>query len=571
MDYLKIALSKQESKQLKQQLYEDFKDIHRPKIKQMMKYYSIFSNSELLSLFKDTTYSSKIIRKYFKTKYEDFISEGFKEFWYIFADVYVRKKDNQNNYNLIQNINYSIYFDDTIKKDVVRTYQGKNDPTLLQRVLTAYARRNPLIGYCQGFNYIAAYFLESFSDEDSFWLLVHLFETILPPNFYNNLLGVFIEDKILRAYLQTYNPQLIKQLEILSVETTLFSIQWFVCCFTHNNIKIKDFIMNIILIEGFDALVKSAITFISLMERNIYQCTDIGEFDQMLQNFMKSFEDKQAFLEIYRKIYLNKQFIQYYREEQSRDEMDRKTEKQQSVVMDFLGRKAEQLMNMSCNIEQPLCIWELELRKVQEFHIDYFEFRSESFQIFDQYRPLKVRPYVQEYKALLITRVKHSCKLLQQMLAVEQARKQQNKKLSYASSDTNTNKSQPSQIRSRSPLNLLLMPLKLFESKQDNSKQLETKSTQSDSSNSKSFRSIEEERHIIKQQKEKSVRLNSPSYRHKKKVFQQMPFIEHKPNKVHHSIRESESIKFLHQLVEQNPNLKDKFNVRIDEEITKDN
>ena len=37
--------------------------------------------------------------------------------------------------------------------------------------------------------------------------------------------------------------------------------------------------MNIILIEGFDALVKSAITFISLMENNIYQCTDIGEFD----------------------------------------------------------------------------------------------------------------------------------------------------------------------------------------------------------------------------------------------------------------------------------------------------
>lgn len=64
--------------------------------------------------------------------------------------------------------------------------------------------------------------------------------------------------------------------------------------------------MNIILIEGFDALVKSAITFISLMERNIYQCTDIGEFDQMLQNFMKTFDDKKAFLEIYRNVYLNK-------------------------------------------------------------------------------------------------------------------------------------------------------------------------------------------------------------------------------------------------------------------------
>merc|ERR1711981_1412175 len=41
----------------------------------------------------------------------------------------------------------------------------------LRRVLNAYAIHDPQVGYVQGMNFIAAYFLLYASEEDTFWLL----------------------------------------------------------------------------------------------------------------------------------------------------------------------------------------------------------------------------------------------------------------------------------------------------------------------------------------------------------------------------------------------------------------
>jgi hypothetical protein len=41
----------------------------------------------------------------------------------------------------------------------------------LRRVLSAYVKRNPTVGYCQGLNFIAAVLLTKLREEEAFWVL----------------------------------------------------------------------------------------------------------------------------------------------------------------------------------------------------------------------------------------------------------------------------------------------------------------------------------------------------------------------------------------------------------------
>jgi small G protein signaling modulator 3 len=63
-------------------------------------------------------------------------------------------------------------------------------------VLTAYVLRSPTIGYCQGWNSIAARLLAVMPEEEAFWVLVQLVEVVLPLDQYSNLLGVLVDIKV---------------------------------------------------------------------------------------------------------------------------------------------------------------------------------------------------------------------------------------------------------------------------------------------------------------------------------------------------------------------------------------
>jgi hypothetical protein len=58
--------------------------------------------------------------------------------------------------------------------------------SFLRRILCAYSKRNPLIGYCQGMNFIVArigkYMLQQ--EEQAFWIFTSLLENILPIDYY---------------------------------------------------------------------------------------------------------------------------------------------------------------------------------------------------------------------------------------------------------------------------------------------------------------------------------------------------------------------------------------------------
>ena len=60
-------------------------------------------------------------------------------------------------------------------------------------VLYTYVKRNPTVGYCQGMNFIVGRMLQYMNEEEAFWTLTMIIETMLPVDFYSNMIGVLVD------------------------------------------------------------------------------------------------------------------------------------------------------------------------------------------------------------------------------------------------------------------------------------------------------------------------------------------------------------------------------------------
>ncbi len=63
----------------------------------------------------------------------------------------------------------------------------------LRNILQTYVKRNPIVGYCQGMNFIVGRMLKYMSEEEAFWTLTMIIETMLPIDFYSNMVGALID------------------------------------------------------------------------------------------------------------------------------------------------------------------------------------------------------------------------------------------------------------------------------------------------------------------------------------------------------------------------------------------
>ena len=66
-------------------------------------------------------------------------------------------------------------------QDLPRTFPGHpalddDGRNALRRLLTAYARHNPSVGYCQAMNFFAALLLLLMPEENAFWALIGLID-----------------------------------------------------------------------------------------------------------------------------------------------------------------------------------------------------------------------------------------------------------------------------------------------------------------------------------------------------------------------------------------------------------
>ncbi|XP_066261025.1 uncharacterized protein [Euwallacea similis] len=188
-----------------------------------------------------------------------------------------------------------------IVKDLHRTgcslfcgEDGQENQALLKKVLLAYARWNKAVGYCQGFNMLAALILQvtDRNESDALKLMIYLIEGVLPDSYFaDSLRGLSVDMAVFRELLRSKLPRLSKHLDLLqnavkdgsrSYEpplTNVFTMQWFLTLFCNclpqpTVLRVWD----LIFLEGNEILLRTALAIWQVLAQRILVVHTADEF-----------------------------------------------------------------------------------------------------------------------------------------------------------------------------------------------------------------------------------------------------------------------------------------------------
>ncbi|XP_043561578.1 TBC1 domain family member 10A isoform X5 [Chiloscyllium plagiosum] len=157
--------------------------------------------------------------------------------------------------------------------------EAKEGQAKLFRILSAYAKYNPQIGYCQGMSYIAAMLLMNMQEEDAFWALVVLLEKpkYLAGFYEHSLDTIQRHAKIFQQLLKHRMPCLWQHMENLEVAPLLFITTWFLTLFT--SLPCWDSVLaiwDLIILDGINVIFSTGLCILQLLEPRLLAMSDVS-------------------------------------------------------------------------------------------------------------------------------------------------------------------------------------------------------------------------------------------------------------------------------------------------------
>jgi len=219
-----------------------------------------------------------------------------QEIWLIFSGAIHDKEMNPGLYeDLVEKAACikNCFAHDEIDRDLPRSlpehpaFQSTDGIGALRRVLQAYALRNPQVGYCQAMNIVSSVFLLFCDEENAFWMLASLCESLLPDYYKDKVVGAQIDQGVLNELVQTHLADLHGHLEQLDV-IKMISISWFLTIFMSViSYESSLHILDCFFYEGAKIIFMISLQIIEWNREKLLQCQDDGEAMLVLQNYLE--------------------------------------------------------------------------------------------------------------------------------------------------------------------------------------------------------------------------------------------------------------------------------------------
>ncbi|XP_008583197.1 PREDICTED: TBC1 domain family member 9B isoform X1 [Galeopterus variegatus] len=173
-------------------------------------------------------------------------------------------------------------------------FQNELGIAALRRVLTAYAFRNPTIGYCQAMNIVTSVLLLYGSEEEAFWLLVALCERMLPDYYNTRVVGALVDQGIFEELTRDFLPQLSEKMQDLGVISSI-SLSWFLTLF----LSVMPFESAVVIVdcffyEGIKVILQVALAVLDANMEQLLSCSDEGEAMTVLGRYLDNVVNKQS-------------------------------------------------------------------------------------------------------------------------------------------------------------------------------------------------------------------------------------------------------------------------------------
>ncbi|WOG96200.1 hypothetical protein DCAR_0415533 [Daucus carota subsp. sativus] len=191
-----------------------------------------------------------------------------------------------------------------IEKDLPRTFPGhpaldEDGRNALRRLLTAYARHNPSVGYCQAMNFFAGLLLLLMPEENAFWTLLGILDDYFDGYYSEEMIESQVDQQVFEELVRERFPKLVNHLDYLEVPVASVTGPWFLSIFMNmmpweSVLRVWD----VLLFEGNRVMVfRTALALLELYGPALVTTKDAGDAVTLLQSLAGStFDSSQLVL-----------------------------------------------------------------------------------------------------------------------------------------------------------------------------------------------------------------------------------------------------------------------------------
>ncbi|XP_035316105.1 TBC1 domain family member 8B isoform X2 [Cricetulus griseus] len=173
-------------------------------------------------------------------------------------------------------------------------FQSDTGISALRRVLTAYAYRNPKIGYCQAMNILTSVLLLYAKEEEAFWLLVAVCERMLPDYFNRRIIGALVDQAVFEELIRDHLPQLTEHMTDMTFFSSV-SLSWFLTLFISVlPIESAVNVVDCFFYDGIKAILQLGLAILDYNLDKLLTCKDDAEAVTALNRFFDNVINKDS-------------------------------------------------------------------------------------------------------------------------------------------------------------------------------------------------------------------------------------------------------------------------------------